>query len=244
MDLQILGYYGGYPREDGGTSAYLITSGDYHLLMDIGSGALMALEKIMPPAQLDAVLLTHYHHDHTADLGVLQYYWQLTQDTKKHDVLPIYGHTKDPLNYAALTFEPFTKGFGYTADTTLDLGPLTLTFMETQHPVPAFAVRVTEKATGKTIVNTSDTRYFSDLARFATGADLLMADTNFLADQPAPRWHLTAPEAGTLANAANVNQLLLTHLPHADQALLLQQAQASAGDVPVVLAKNNLRLSI
>lgn len=243
MRLTILGYYGGYPDHGVGTSSYLIESGDYRLLLDCGSGALLALEKVADPFSLDAVLLTHYHHDHAADVGVLQYYYQLHSGAKKADPLPIYGHTKDPLNYAALTFGNFTKGVGYTADTTLQLGPLTLTFLETQHPVPAFAVRLEEKATGQVFVDTSDTRAFGGLAPFAQGADLLMADTNFLADHPAPMWHLTSKQAGELAQAAQVKHLLLTHLPQEQPlAQLKAEAQAAAGKIPVLLASEQRQI--
>ncbi|WP_057893494.1 MBL fold metallo-hydrolase [Lacticaseibacillus brantae] len=237
MQIDILGYYGGYPANGVGTSAYLVRSGDYALLMDAGSQALLALEKLMSPADLDAVLLTHYHHDHTADVGVLQYNRQLSPDKSKVSPLPIYGHTMDPLNFASLTFGPFTKAMGYTADSRLTLGPFDLSFLATEHPVPAFAVRITERSSGKTLVNTSDTRMFAGLRPFATGADLLLADANFLADKPEPKWHLTAPEAGQLAAAANVKQLVLTHLPQTvDLQLMKTQAQVAAGEVPVTLA--------
>lgn len=241
MKLTILGYYGGYPDHGVGTSSYLIESGDYKLLLDCGSGALLALEKASDPFALDAVLLTHYHHDHAADVGVLQYYYQLHSGAKKADPLPIYGHTKDPLNFAALTFGDFTKGMGYSGDSVLDLGPLHLTFLETQHPVPAFAVRIEEKTTGQVFVDTSDTRAFPALAPFAEKADLLMADTNFLAGHQAPLWHLTAPQAGALAAQAHVKELLLTHLPQeVSLATLKAQAQAEAGEIPVVLASETL----
>lgn len=237
MRLTILGYYGGYPDHGVGTSAYLVQSGSYNLLMDVGSGALLALEQVLDPLQLDAVLLTHYHYDHMADFGVLQYYYQLHSGAKKHTPLPVYGHTKDPLHYAALTFDGFTKGMGYAGESKLELGPLTLTFLETQHPVPAFAVRIVENTTGQVLVNTSDTRAFAGLAPFAKDCDLLLADTNFLADKPAPRWHLTAPEAGALAKAAGAKHLLLTHLPQEVSLATLQaQAQAAAGTIPVDLA--------
>lgn len=245
MKLTILGYLGGYPDHGIGTSAYLVQSGDFNLLMDAGSGALLELQKVLDPNLLDAVLLTHYHHDHTADFGVLQYYYQLHSGEKKHLPLPVYGHTKDPLNFAALTFGNFTQGLGYTQDTTLDLGPFKLTFLETEHPVPAFAVRILEKTTGKVLVNTSDTRAFAGLAPFAKDADLLLADTNFLADKPAPRWHLTAPQAGQLANDANVKQLVLTHLPQElSLETLKQQAQATAGERQVTLASEQIVFDI
>ncbi|WP_155286536.1 MBL fold metallo-hydrolase [Lacticaseibacillus zhaodongensis] len=245
MKLQILGYLGGYPDQGIATSSYLLSSGDYHLLMDLGSGALLQLEKVLDPLQLDAVLLTHYHHDHTADVGTLQYYWQLRAGTKKEAVLPIYGHTKDPLNFGALTFGSFTKGCGYDGASQLNLGPFSLTFLETEHPVPAFAVRIVERSSGKVVVNTSDTRYFAGLAPFAKGADLLMADTNFANDKPQPRWHLTAGEAGQIAADAGVRNLLLTHLPQTiDLELLRREALATAGSIPVQLASDQQVITI
>lgn len=82
MKLTILGYFGGYPDHGIGTSAYLVQSGNFNLLMDAGSGALLALQEVLDPNLLDAVLLTHYHHDHVADFGVLQYYYQLHSGQK------------------------------------------------------------------------------------------------------------------------------------------------------------------
>lgn len=245
MEIRILGYYGGYPADGIGTSGYLVTSNGFNLLMDAGSGTLLELEKYLDPLQLDAVLLTHYHHDHTADVGPLQYLWQLRPGDKKEPVLPIYGHTKDPLNFVALTFGTFTKGVGYAGASQLAVGPFDLTFCETEHPVPAFAVRIVERATGKVVVNTSDTRYFAGLAPFAQDADLLMADTNFLNSKPQPRWHLTGGEAGQVASDANVKSLLLTHLPQtADLEVLRQQAEKTAGNIPVLLASDQTTLTI
>src|SRR5690625_7112639 len=73
MELTVIGYWGGYPAENGVTSAYLIEKDGFNLVIDLGSGALSKLHKYIDVAQIDAVLLSHYHHDYVADLGVLQY---------------------------------------------------------------------------------------------------------------------------------------------------------------------------
>ena len=137
MQLRVLGCYGGYPHNGVGTSSYLLTSGDFHLLLDCGSGALLALEKVLDPLQLNAVLLTHYHHDHTADVGVLQYEWQLGSTQRSQAELPIYGHTADPLNFGALTWPHATIGRPYDPTQPIQIGPFTITFLATHHPVPA-----------------------------------------------------------------------------------------------------------
>lgn len=80
MKLTVLGYYGGYPTNNIGTSSYLLESDSFHLLLDAGSYSLLTMEKYVDPLDLDAVLLSHYHHDHIADLGVLQFTRLLKRD--------------------------------------------------------------------------------------------------------------------------------------------------------------------
>jgi len=235
MKLTVLGCYGGYPHNGIGTSSYLLTSGDYHLLVDCGSGALLALEEVLDPLQLNAVLLTHYHHDHTADVGVLQYLWQLKQGKRAEPVLTIYGHTADPLNFGGLTWPNATVGQAYEPTKTLQLGPFSMDFLATHTPVPAYAPRITETATGATLAFTADTAAFAGLADWATGVDVLLADTNFFADHQGPAWHLTSTQAGNLARQAGVKRLLLTHLPQTgDLTQLATEAQAAAGDATAV----------
>ncbi|KRM58510.1 hypothetical protein C5L31_001216 [Secundilactobacillus malefermentans] len=235
MKLTVLGYYGGYPQNGVGTSSYLVQSNQFNLLIDCGSGALLSLEKVLDPLQLNAVVLSHYHHDHTADIGVLQYYWQLHPQNRAQDLLPIYGHTQDPLNFGALNWPNSTIGKPYSEDKELVLGPFEISFLETQHPVPAFAMRITERETGKVLVFTADTNYFNKMVEFSKNSDLLLTDTNFFDDKQGKKWHLTAGESGTLAKLAGAKNLLLTHLPqNGDLEELTRQAQQSAGDlIPV-----------
>lgn len=244
MQIKVLGYYGGYPTKEAGTSGYLISEDGYHLLLDCGSGVLMQLEKYLDPLQLDAVLLTHYHHDHIADLGVLQYYWQLRQGQRKEQVLPLYGHTADPLHFASLTWPQATVGRAYDPEKTLVLGPLQVTFLRTVHPVPAYAVRITNQQ-GKSLTFTADTAYFSGLTNFVAGSDLLITDTNFAADTPGKLWHMTSTQSGQLAKDGQVGQLLLSHLPQQiDLTEILQEAKSVAGNRPVQLAQTGLTLAI
>ena len=241
MKIRVLGYYGGFPAKGIGTSGYLLTSGNYRLLIDCGSGVLLELEKYLDPIKLSAVILSHYHHDHTADVGVLQYYWQLHPKNRKEPVLPIYGNTEDPLNFGGLTWMHSTKGVGYSATSRLTLGPLTITFQRTHHPVPAFAMRIVERRTNQTLVFTADSNYFDQLAKFAKNADLLITDTNCYASQNqiTPRWHMTSTECGELARKANCKHLLLSHLPQfGDLNQLVKEAQQASGQgVKIELAK-------
>lgn len=237
MKLTVLGYYGGFPYQDQGTSGYLIQSDGFNLLLDCGSAVLISLENQLDPLKLNAVVLSHYHADHIADVGVLQYYWQLHNERYKTPVLPIYGHTLDKNHFDALDWPNSTKKVAFEAGQVKKIGPFELSFIKTVHPVPAFAIRIQEIKTGKTLVYTADSRYFTELVNFTKDADLLIADTNFFSDKTGPIWHMTSTEVGNLAKESGVANLMISHLPQSGKlSVLKQQTEQAAGkQVNVIL---------
>lgn len=242
MKVTVLGIYGGYPYNGTPSSSYLIQDDDFNLMLDAGSGSLLSLEEVLDPLQLDAVLLSHYHHDHAADIGVLQYYWQLNSGTKKHPLLDIYGHAQDPINFATLTLDGVTQGKVYQDFQTLNIGPFKINFLRTIHPVPTYAIRI-ENQKGEILVYTGDTAYFDGLVDFASDADLLIADTNFAADKSGRIWHMTSTQSASLAKDAKVKKLLLSHLP---QEISLQQLKQEASVIysDPILAEKGLEIDL
>lgn len=246
MKITILGYWGGFPYKNEGTSSYLIESEGFSLLLDAGSGSLIQLEKKLDPLSLDAVILTHYHHDHIADLGVLQYYRQLMPVDQEVPILPIFGHTEDEYQFQSLTLNGVSKGYPYQEQDKLVIGPFDVTFLRTIHPVPCFAMRITETKTGKVFVFTADTGYKPELIPFAKEADLLVTDTYFLNGKEGHFAHLTAKETGLIAKEAQVKKVILSHLRQdIDLEKLKQQTIAEAGkEVLVELATLNLEINL
>lgn len=212
MKLTVIGYWGGYPAADGATSAYLLEKDHFSLLIDVGSGALSKLQKHTAVSDLDAVVLSHYHHDHVADIGVLQYARLVQYYTAGvSDVLPIYGHTEDETGFRSLTHD-YTKGIAYDPNETLAIGPFSITFLKARHPVPCFGMRITDGE--HTIVYTADTSYQALWIDFAKNADLLITDCNFYAAQDGSEaGHMTSKEGGLIAEKAHVKELILSHLP-------------------------------
>lgn len=244
MKITVIGFYGGYPYNGQATSSYLVQSDDFNLLLDCGSGALIQLEKVLDPLQLDAVILSHYHADHIADVGVLQHYWQLNPGIKKEPLLPIYGHTLDMVNFKRLNWPNSTQAMPYETNQPLDLGPFRITFLPVQHPVDAFAMRIVEKNSGKNFVFTADTRYFSELVKFVQDTDLMISDTNFLSEPKGSKWHLTVPETGKIVNEAHVKRLLMSHLPQnvAASELVKKAREVIKDDITVQCAQTNLSI--
>lgn len=244
MKLTVLGFYGGYPHKGIGTSAYLLESEGFHMLLDVGSASLLALENHVSPTDLNAVLLSHYHHDHIADLGVLQFY-RLLNKNEKGERLPIYGHDEDQVNFNQLTMDGVSEGHAYNRSTSTRIGPFNVTYLKTKHPVPCFALRIEEAATGKVLVFTADSGYIEAFISFSKEADLLLADSNFYKGKENHSVHMTAGECGKLAKDAGVKQLILTHLPQTGNWQdLLEQAQEQAGDVNVALAEKDLTITL
>lgn len=247
MKLTVLGYYGGYPANGVGTSSYLIESDGFRLLLDVGSSSLLALEKYVDPIKLDAVLLSHYHHDHIADLGVLQFTRLLKKDEhgNKPHLLPIYCHDEDKDNFSKMTFENVSQGIAYTDEPELTIGPFKIEHMKTLHPVPCFAFRIIENKTGKTLVFTADSGYKNEFISFAEDADLLLADSNFYRGMENHSVHMTANECGRIADRANVKHLVLTHLPQTgDLNQLVEEAKEEAPNTQVQLAEKDLTVTI
>lgn len=104
MKMTVLGFWGGFPEKNEATSGYLFESDTFSLVVDFGSGVLAQLQNYKQINDIDAVILSHYHHDHKADIGVLQYA-RLIQGANglSMNELPIYGHTFDQAEFDSLT---------------------------------------------------------------------------------------------------------------------------------------------
>lgn len=224
MKVTIIGHWGGFPAPNGATSSYMIEKNGFTLMVDMGSGALAKLQNYKHVNEINAVILSHYHHDHVADIGVLQYA-RLVQFylTKHKTVLPIYGHMENEQAFESLTHDQ-TEGRSYDPEDELAVGPFTITFLRTKHPVPCFGMRITDGET--VIVYTADTAYQEEWIDFSVDADLLITDCNFYeAQDGTDAGHMNSKEGAIIANKANVGELILSHLPqYGDNQQLLVEA--------------------
>ncbi|WHY78916.1 MBL fold metallo-hydrolase [Neobacillus sp. WH10] len=213
MKLTVIGFWGGYPKQNGASSGYLLEHEGFHLLIDCGSGVLSKLQNIIKPEELDAAIISHYHPDHIADIGVLQHA-RLIQGllSKESPTLPLYGHKFDHHEFAKLTYKNITKGVAYDPNSTLSIGPFQVSFLKTNHSVPCYAMRI--EADGKTIVYTADSSFKEEFIEFSRGADVLLCECNLYGHQNGKSaGHMNSVEAGQFAHKADVKQLILTHLP-------------------------------
>ncbi|MEH7342994.1 MBL fold metallo-hydrolase [Bacillus sp. JJ1532] len=244
MNFTVIGHWGGYPKAGEASSGYLLEYDGFHLLIDCGSAVLSQLQRVLQPEELNGVILSHYHPDHTADIGVLQHA-RLIQGFlgKEMECLPIYGHSEDEVEFSKLTYKNITEGIAYNPDQALTIGPFRVQFLLTDHPITCFAMRF--EAGGKSIVYTADTSFKEELVPFTNGADLLVCECNFYGNQNGKSaGHMTSLDAGKLASDANARQLLLTHLPHYGNLEQLKEEAATRYNGPISLASLQWSLTL
>lgn len=213
MKVIPIGIWGGYPNKNEATSSFLIEQDGFRCLVDCGSGVLAAVQNYSELRNLDAVIISHYHADHIADIGVLQHAAMVGMQLKEWNTpLSIYAHTRNKEEFEKLSFKGVTEGKAIDAAEKLQLGPWEVTFCETIHPVYCLAMKFS--SAGKSVVFTADTEWKEELIGFSEGTDLLVAEANLYEKYIGIiGGHMSGSQAGTLAERAGAKRLLLTHLP-------------------------------
>lgn len=230
MKITPIGIWGGYPNKNEATCAYLVEQDGFRCLLDCGSGVVAAVQNYTELKDIDAVVISHYHPDHVADIGVLQHAAMVGMQLNEWEVpLPIYAHDKDAEGFDALSYKGVTEGRAVQAGETLELGPFRVEFCETGHPVYCLAMRFTSGV--RSAVFTADTAWKDELVTFSQGTDLLVAEANLYEKYIGIiQGHMSGSQAGRLASEAMAKQLLLTHLPqYGELGEILAEAQKSYG---------------
>lgn len=243
MKITVLGPWGAYPKAGEATAGYLLEHGGFKYLIDCGSGVLSQLQKNVPLYDLNAVLISHDHYDHVADLGCLQYAALVDTDLgKRKEELPIYlagGMSRH-------TFRSMKGSVVYpiVEESVVHLnGGIKVTFFETFHEYCTLAMRF--ELDGKSIVYTADTFYDERLTPICKDADLLIAETSFYAEFEAKKYgHMNTLDVGKLATEASVKRLVLTHLPHFGNIEKLVEEVSGIYKEEVILAKMGLSLEV
>ncbi|MDH4618586.1 MBL fold metallo-hydrolase [Brevibacillus sp. AY1] len=232
MRVTVLGFQSPYPGPNGATPGYLIETDSKRLLLDCGSGVLSQLGKYVPIHQLDALLLSHYHHDHIADVGVLQYglmVHQLFQEREKNRPLPIYAPAQPIVDAQSLLYRQATSFHPVDEQTHLAIGDIQIRFLRTDHGNgdPCYAMRL--ESQGKVLVYGADSGPGTNWEGFASDVDLFICEGTYL-DHNKPKesnGHLSVRETAQLAEALKCRALLITHLYHLYEPEVVQQ-QAEA----------------
>lgn len=236
MHLTILGASAACPAPGGASSSYLVQQGATNLVLDCGPGSLPNLRQCIDYRAVTAIVLSHLHADHILDLA--PYHDGLCYGPQARDDfrVPLWTPPGGTAHLQALG-EALGRDAGYFAAAfaiqeydpaaELTIGDLRLTFAPTQHYIPCWAIRC--QAGSATLIYSADSGPTPVLVEFARAADLFLCEATLLT-RPTPEerpGHLTAAEAGAIAQEAGVRRLLLTHLwPELGREALLAEAEA------------------
>jgi ribonuclease BN (tRNA processing enzyme) len=225
MRLTVLGGSGAWPAPGGGCSGYLVEHDGFRLLLDPGFATVPRLFGLLPAAEVDAVLVTHGHPDHCADLDPLLRARVLPGGAA---TLPVYAlpGALDPV--LALDQPAMLAGSYELHDlaAATGIGPFAVRSVRLPHFVPNLGVRLT--AGDDTLAYTGDAAPDDAAVELARDVDVLLAEASFVDTVPEPqRGGLnTAATVGRQAAQAGARRLVLTHLfPTTDR----EAARAAAG---------------
>ncbi len=252
MKLVILGSGTSVPHPQRASAANWLETEGGSVLLDISPDAAhrMAEEQLDWP-NLDAIWVSHFHLDHLGGLTPFLFAtkwapqtWNRTKPLrifgppglgKLLDVIDgsyKYGLMEQPFPIELVeltTLRDFQVFPGMTART-----------FSTPHTDESRAIRITD-AKGSSLVYTSDTGYSDELAEFARGVTVLLMESSFWKKSPVES-HLTLADALKVAQSAEPETLILTHLyPEWDGVDLVNEA-AQIWQGQVIAATDGLRI--
>jgi len=238
VKLTVIGCSGSLPGPDSPASCYLVEAAGFRLLLDLGSGALGPLQRVLDLHDIDAVLLSHLHPDHCLDVCGLYIALRYGPGAQPGRRLPVYGPAgTGPRLSAAYGPDQGRQlsdvfAFHDVVAGEWELGPFSLRSARVAHPVEAYAHRL--EHAGRVLVYSGDCAPSEGLDALTAGADLALIEAAFAEspDNP-PGYHHTAREAGELAARVQVGRLVVTHVPpwHDPVDAASAASAAFAGDV-------------
>ncbi len=224
MKLTVIGCSGSFAGPASPASSYLVTAEHegrtWRLVLDLGNGALGALQRHTDLADLDAVVISHLHPDHCIDLTGLYVTRTYRPEGALAERLPVYGPAgtaeRIAAAYEGIGEEGMTGVLDFRRISTsvpTHIGPFVVRPFLVNHPVEAYGFRV--EADGRVLAYSGDTDTCDELSPLFAGADLVLCDSAFVEGRDDARGiHLTGRRAAEAAVAAGgVGRLMLTHIP-------------------------------
>ncbi|MBL9077396.1 MAG: ribonuclease Z [Planctomycetes bacterium] len=248
MQVTVLGSGTAIPVASRFPAGYLLRTDATVAMVDCGPGTLRRLPTVgVPLERLDAVLLTHYHTDHCADLAALLFALRAPQFAGRPP-LHLYGAPGLVRLVGKLTEAwPWLEPRGYdlrlheVLPGTFALGAATVTAVPIRHTAQSLGYRIADATGAAAFSGDADT--CDELVQLARGADLFVCDCAMPDDQKIDG-HLTPRLAAGYAERAAARRLLLTHFYPACDGHDLAAAARTAYGGDVVLAEDGMALAI
>lgn len=228
--VEVLGSSGSWPAPGLPSSGYVVSDGASRIIMDLGFGT---MPRLADPLNVDAVVVSHRHPDHCADVLALYHLW--AYGGRRKVGVPLIA-PQSTLNSLAAFVEArsgnrFWEVFlaaPVEPGMTRHVGTFDLSFFAVDHSVSAVATRVV--AGRQSVFYTGDTGLAGEWWKAVPRSDLILSEASWQGDGDGGDYtqHLTATQAGQVAAQIGADQLVVTHLkPGLDPVRSVAEAQTT-----------------
>jgi ribonuclease BN (tRNA processing enzyme) len=232
----------------------LVFTDQVNILLDCGPITIHKLLEINTTINdIDYLLLSHFHPDHTGELVNILFATKYPDGNQRGVPLTVIGGPGFNDFYSGLE-KVYGPWMSPSADfvtliemppdqtNTLLFGSISVATTPTEHRPESIAYRISDPY-GKTIVYSGDTDVSENLIALAQDADIFICESALPDDLKAPG-HLTPSLAGKMAQQANVKKLVLTHFyPECEKADIISQCRKNYSG-PLVIAQDLMRIKI
>jgi ribonuclease BN (tRNA processing enzyme) len=212
--LKVLGTGTCIPSLTRGSAAYLVFSGGRTILIDAGPATVRRLLEFgYTVDDIDIIVVTHFHVDHTADLATFLFACNYGAVMRKKSLLIIGGQGIHKFYRGLLAVYPWVSPKGYSL--TLKSMPAGILEEENfrietrrmKHNRESIGVRIGVK---ESITFTGDTDYSRNLIDLARHTDVLVAECAF--PEKKVKGHMNLAVLNKVVHEAQPGKVLLTHL--------------------------------
>ncbi len=214
--LTVLGSSGSHTGPGRVCSGYLVRAGGTSLLVDAGNGSTANLQRELRFDEIDAVLVSHRHLDHCADLIGMFYALRFGHPGVR---IPLYA-PQDTLDTllgmlsadSALAFDEVFDFRPVTGGDSVQVGVIEVEFFDALHPPPSVSMWFSFES--RVLAYSGDSAGGDELVACARNADLLLCEATWQGDASdyPDGIHLVARDAGAVATRAGARRLVLTHV--------------------------------
>lgn len=231
VELTVLGNYGPYATAQGACSGYLINVDGFLIMLDCGNGSFSKLQKYADCSKLGILILSHLHPDHYCDIYCLRQAlkYQMREGKRKD---PVFVYLPEGPEQIVEEIKQWDDVFRVVSlqeaqAAVNDFNLFQLGFFPVQHQIPTYGVQFSVSGE-RLLTYTGDTGWFPQLAEYCQNSRYLLAEASLRGYELAERGanHMTAGQAGTLAQSSGAENLILTHFfPEANLHQLQREAE-------------------
>jgi ribonuclease BN (tRNA processing enzyme) len=214
MKIRILGTGTSIPSLERSSSAYLVSGGNRTVLIDAGPATVRRLLEFgYSVDDIDVIVLTHFHVDHSADLSTFLFACNYGAIAREKPLLVVGGPGLHRFYRGLLTIYPWLAPKAYELRIKslpkgrLEAGGLVIEAARMNHNPESIGVRISGNGN---VTFSGDTDYSRNLGKLARYTDLLVADCAF--PEKKVKGHMNLATLSRVAREAEPHRVILSHL--------------------------------